>query len=114
MADCLKYLGSLSRSKVISVEGMPQTVDHLVAGITANNMKNVDVYNYAVGGPNDPRHVTMSLNPVNKGGSAVKGNKPFTEMDDDQLQYLFHPKKTTRQDAKKVEVQEFSVELTTG
>jgi len=99
---------------VISVEGMPQTVDHLVAGITANNMKNVDVYNYAVGGPNDPRHVTMSLNPVNKGGSAVKGNKPFTEMDDDQLQDLFHPNKKTRQDAKKVKVQEVSVELTTG
>jgi FkbM family methyltransferase len=92
MADCLKYLARWQgRSKVISVEGMPRTVDHLVAGITANNMTNLDVYNYAVGGPQDPRHVTMSLNPVNKGGSAVKGNKPFTEMDADQLQDLFHP-----------------------
>jgi len=123
MADCLAhvqthtqgdaaYTGG-STGRVIAVEGMPPTADHLVVGILGNQLRNVDVYNYAVGGSSDTRRVTMSLNPVNKGGSSVKGNKPFTEMDDHQLQDLFHPGKNQRF-AKKVEVKEFSVELTSG
>mmetsp|Transcript_28942 Transcript_28942/g.77248 ORF Transcript_28942/g.77248 Transcript_28942/m.77248 type:complete len:219 (-) Transcript_28942:173-829(-) len=61
-----------------------------------------------------PKRVTMSLNPVNKGGSAVKGSKPFTNMTDDQLQDLFHPGKKAQRYAQKVVVKEFSVPLTTG
>ncbi|CAK0863246.1 unnamed protein product [Prorocentrum cordatum] len=119
MADCLAHVQTAaleegSTGRVIAVEGMPPTADHLVVGILANRLHNVDVYTYAVGGPHDPRRVTMSLNPVNKGGSAVKGNKPFTNMSDDELQDLFHPNKKSRQFAKKVEVKDFSVELTTG
>ncbi|CAK0853723.1 unnamed protein product [Prorocentrum cordatum] len=107
LADCLKFSGG----KVVAVEGMPLIADHLAVGILANNLQNVDMYNYAVGAPDDPKMVTMSLNPVNKGGSTVKGNKPFTEMSDDQLQDLFHPGKAY---APKVVVLEFDVPLTTG
>jgi FkbM family methyltransferase len=116
MADCLAHVQTRggSTGRVIAVEGMPPTADHLVVGILANKLRNVDVYTYAVGGPHDTKHVTMSLNPVNKGGSAVKGNKPFTEMDDNQLQDHFHPSKKVQMSAKKVEVKEFNVELTTG
>jgi FkbM family methyltransferase len=115
MADCLAHVQTQggSTGKVIAVEGMPPTADHLVVGVLVNRLRNVDVYTYAVGGPHDPGHVTMSLNPVNKGGSTVKGNKPFTEMEGDQLQDLFQPGKNLRL-ARKVEVKEFSVELTTG
>jgi len=109
LADCLGGGG-----RVLAVEGMPPTADHLVAGILDSRLKNVDVYPYAVGASGDPRTVTMSLNPVNKGGSAVKGNKPFTNMTDDQLQDLFHPGKKAQKYAQKVVVKEFSVPLTTG
>jgi len=115
LADCLAHAGPGRRpSRVVAVEAMPPTADHLLAGIKWNNLTNVDVYNYAVGAPTDGRNVTMSLNPVNKGGSAVKGNKPFTEMDDQQLQDLFHPGKAAKKFAQKVEVKEYSVELTTA
>mmetsp|Transcript_19571 Transcript_19571/g.51931 ORF Transcript_19571/g.51931 Transcript_19571/m.51931 type:complete len:361 (+) Transcript_19571:71-1153(+) len=107
MADCLQSHGG----RVIAVEGMPPTADHLAVGILRNKLENVDMYNYAVGAPGDETKVTMSLNPVNKGGSTVKGNKPFTEMSDDQLQDLFHPGKAY---APKVVVLEFDVPLTTG
>jgi len=110
MADCLH----LSGGRVIAVEGMPPIADHLAVGILANNFENVDMYNYAVGAPDDPKKVTMSLNPVNKGGSTVKGNKPFTEMSDDQLQDLFHPSKKHQQFEERVTVEEYEVPLTTG
>ncbi|CAK0890130.1 unnamed protein product [Prorocentrum cordatum] len=109
LADCLSGSG-----RVLAVEGMPPTADHLVAGILESKLKNVDVYTYAVGAPEDPKRVVMSLNPVNKGGSAVQGTKPFTNMTDDQLQHLFHPGKKEQKYAKKVVVEEFSVQLTTG
>jgi len=110
MADCLRSSGG----RVIAVEGMPPTADHLAVGIRSNNMSNVDMYNYAVGAPGDETKVTMSLNPVNKGGSTVKGNKPFTEMGSDQLQDLFHPGKKEHKYAQKVTVEEYEVPLTTG
>jgi len=112
MADCIQHRGG----RVIAVEGMPPIADHLAVGLLANNLRNVDLYNYAVGAPDDPKKVTMSLNPVNKGGSAVKGNKPFTEMSDDQLQDLFHPgnKQKRRKSAPRVIVKEYEVPLTTG
>mmetsp|Transcript_66900 Transcript_66900/g.189817 ORF Transcript_66900/g.189817 Transcript_66900/m.189817 type:complete len:368 (-) Transcript_66900:303-1406(-) len=110
MADCLQSHGG----RVIAVEGMPPTADHLAVGILRNKLENVDMYNYAVGAPGDETKVTMSLNPVNKGGSTVKGNKPFTEMSDDQLQDLFHPNKKEHKYAKKVSVKEYEVPLTTG
>mmetsp|Transcript_4667 Transcript_4667/g.13237 ORF Transcript_4667/g.13237 Transcript_4667/m.13237 type:complete len:403 (-) Transcript_4667:40-1248(-) len=109
LADCLSGSG-----RVLAVEGMPPTADHLVAGILESKLKNVDVYTYAVGAPEDPKRVVMSLNPVNKGGSAVQGTKPFTNMTDDQLQDLFHPGKKAQKYAQKVVVKEFSVPLTTG
>ncbi|CAK0871927.1 unnamed protein product [Prorocentrum cordatum] len=56
----------------------------------------------------------MSLNPVNKGGSTVKGNKPFTEMGGDELQDHFHPQKRERMYAPKVVVKEYEVQTTTG
>jgi len=110
MADCLH----LSGGRVIAVEGMPPIADHLAVGILANNFENVDMYNYAVGAPDDPKKVTMSLNPVNKGGSTVKGNKPFTEMSDDKLQDLFHPSKKHQKFEERVTVKEYEVPLTTG
>jgi len=110
MADCLRHRGN----RVIAVEGMPPIADHLAVGLLANDLQNVDMYNYAVGAPDDPKKVTMSLNPVNKGGSTVKGNKPFTEMNDDQLQDLFHPNKKIQHFAEKVKVEEYEVPLTTG
>ncbi|CAK0790451.1 unnamed protein product [Prorocentrum cordatum] len=113
MADCLRHRRPFHGSRVIAVEGMPPTADHLAMGILVNNLPNVDMYMYAVGMPGDPKKVTMSLNPVNKGGSSVKGNKPFTEMSDDQLQDLFHPGKKGRF-AQKVVVEEYEVPLTTG
>jgi len=98
MADCLRHRGN----RVIAVEGMPPIADHLAVGLLANDLQNVDMYNYAVGAPDDPKKVTMSLNPVNRGGSTVKGNKPFTEMGSDQLQDLFHPGKKEHKYAQKV------------
>jgi FkbM family methyltransferase len=110
LADCLKFTGG----RVVAVEGMPPIADHLAVGLLANNLQNnVDLYNYAVGAPDDPKKVTMSLNPVNKGGSAIKGNKPFTEMSGEQLQDLFHPGKV-HQGNQVVEVKEYDVPLTTG
>jgi FkbM family methyltransferase len=113
LADCLRGSG-----RVFSVEGMPPTADHLVEGIRENKLDNVDVYTYAVGAPSDPRNVTLCFNPVNKGGTTVKGVKPFTEMNDAQLQDLFHPTKKKKQqnrtDKDKVSVREFRVPLTTG
>jgi FkbM family methyltransferase len=110
MADCLQSNGG----RVIAVEGMPPTADHLAVGILSNNIENVDMYNYAIGAPGDEMKVTMSLNPVNKGGSTVKGNKPFTEMDGQELQDLFHPKTREKLFAKTVDVKEYEVPLTTG
>jgi FkbM family methyltransferase len=110
LADCLRSTGG----RVFAVEGMPPTADHLALGIMINKLKNVDMFTYAVGAPGDPKKVTMSLNPVNKGGSTVKGNKPFTEMSGDQLQDLFHPSKRERMYAPKVAVKEYEVQSTTG
>mmetsp|Transcript_4662 Transcript_4662/g.13223 ORF Transcript_4662/g.13223 Transcript_4662/m.13223 type:complete len:407 (-) Transcript_4662:131-1351(-) len=111
LADCLRGSG-----RVFSVEGMPPTADHLVQGIRDNKLDNVDVYTYAVGAPSDPSNVTLCFNPVNKGGTTVKGVKPFTEMSDAQLQDLFHPNKKKRQQnrTENVSVVEFRVPLTTG
>jgi len=110
MADCLQSHGG----RVIAVEGMPPTADHLAVGILRNKLENVDMYNYAVGAPGDETKVTMSLNPVNKGGSTVKGNKPFTVMGEEELQKLFHPSKKAQTYAEKVAVMEYEVPLTTG
>jgi len=101
LADCLAGKG-----KVLAVEGMPPTVDHLVMGILGNGMKNVDVYNLAVGASDDPGTVTLSLNPVDKGGSAVKGNKPFTQLIGFQAMHDFFKAN--------VVVKDFDVLLTTG
>ncbi|CAK0841018.1 unnamed protein product [Prorocentrum cordatum] len=101
LADCLTGKG-----KVLAVEGMPPTVDHLVMGILGNKMKNVEVYNFAVGASDDPGSVTMSLNPVDKGGSAVKGDKPFTELIGFQAMHDFFKAN--------VAVKDFEVMLTTG
>jgi len=84
MADCLTVGGRGGR--VIAVEGMPPIADHLAVGILANNLQNVDMYMYAVGAPDDPKEVTMTLNPVNKASSAVKGNKPLAKMSTGQLE----------------------------
>jgi len=111
LADCLRGSG-----RVFSVEGMPPTADRLVKGIKENKLDNVDVYTYAVGAPSDPSNVTLCFNPVNKGGTTVKGIKPFTEMNDAQLQDLFHPTKNKKHQNRtdKVSVREFQVPLTTG
>jgi len=82
MADCLRFRGG----RVIAVEGSPRVADHLAVGILANNLQNVDMYMYAVGAPDDPKEVTMTLNPVNKASSAVKGNKPLAKMSTGQLE----------------------------
>merc|ERR1719361_24881 len=54
---------------------MPTIADHLRAGIVENAAKNLALYNYAVGGTDGPDFVTMTLDPENKGGSSVLGNK---------------------------------------
>jgi len=82
LADCLRSAGG----RVFAVEGMPPTIDHLALGILTNKLENVDVYGYAVGAPDDPKEVTMTLNPVNKASSAVKGNKPLAKMSTGQLE----------------------------
>jgi FkbM family methyltransferase len=110
LADCLRSTGG----RVIAIEGMPPTADHLALGVIVNKLENVDMFNYAMVAPGDPKRVTMSLNPVNKGGSTVKGNKPFTEMSDDQLQDLFHPSKKEHMYAPKVMVKEYEVQSTTS
>lgn len=72
MADCIRPGGN---GTVLSIEGMPQIADHYRAGILANEAKNVALYEYAVGGTSGPDYVTMTLDPQNKGGSSVTGNK---------------------------------------
>lgn len=66
------------KGEVISVEGMPDIAEHLKAGIVGNKLSNVDLFQYCVGAPDASDYVTMNLNPVNKGGSGVNGNKDAT------------------------------------
>lgn len=74
MAKCAEA----SKGVVVAVEGMPTIANHLKAGVKANNMDNVLVYPYAVGGPAGQDSLKMAMNPTNKGGSAVAGNKAWT------------------------------------
>jgi len=73
IASCVRGKG-----EVVSVEGLPSIANHLKAGVKANALDNVLVYNYAVSGPDKADSLTMALNPTNKGGSAVVGNKAWT------------------------------------
>jgi len=64
--------------KVISIEATPPIADHFRAGVVANQLDNVIFFGYAVGPPlaaNDSRTVQMALDPSNKGGTAVVGQK---------------------------------------
>jgi len=65
-------------SQVVSVEAMPPIADHFRAGIVANKADNIVLFPYAVGQPDALDSVQMALNPTNKGGSAVVGNKGWT------------------------------------
>jgi len=64
--------------KVIAIEAMPPIADHFRAGVVANHADNIIFFGYAVGGPVPDDNVEMALNPTNKGGSAVVGNKGWT------------------------------------
>jgi len=66
------------KHKVIAVEAMPQIADHLRAGIVANHAENIILFPYAIGQPISVNDVQMALNPTNKGGSTVVGNKDWT------------------------------------
>lgn len=67
------------KGEVISVEGMPDIAEHLKAGIVANHLSNVNLFQYCVGAPEAADYLKMKLNPVNKGGSSVDGNKKADE-----------------------------------
>merc|ERR1719421_991824 len=69
MATCLQ-----GRGRVIAVEGMPTTALHLKAGIVANSLSNVVLYNYAVGNEVPQNEIKMELNIANPGGSSVINN----------------------------------------
>lgn len=71
VAACTRQFGAT----VIAVEGMPTIADHLRAGIVENQAENLALYAYAVGAQTRKMAVTMMLDPVNKGGSSVAGNK---------------------------------------
>jgi len=73
VAACIRGHG-----RVFAVEGMPSIADHLKAGIVANSFDNVVLYDYAVSDPSAGDSLEMALNPTNKGGSTVKGNKPWS------------------------------------
>jgi FkbM family methyltransferase len=73
VAACIRHHG-----KVFAVEGMPSIADHLKAGILANSLENVVLYDYAVSDPSAGDSLKMALNPTNKGGSTVKGNKAWS------------------------------------
>merc|ERR1719214_478151 len=66
------------RGDVISVEGMPDIAEHLKAGIVANKLSNVNLFEYCVGAPDAADYLSMNRNPVNKGGSTIDGNKNTT------------------------------------
>jgi FkbM family methyltransferase len=66
------------KGEVISVEGMPDIADHLKAGIVANSLSNVNLFEYCVGAPDATDYLTMNRNPFNKGGSTIDGNKNST------------------------------------
>lgn len=76
MARCIAGKGD-----VISVEGMPDTGKHLLAGVRANRAKNIAIYQYALsnayGAPS--ASLVMHLDPTNKGGSSIVGNKHSRE-----------------------------------
>lgn len=63
------------RGEVISVEAMPVIAEHLKAGIVTNGLSNVNLFQYAVGAPDAQDFITMNLDPINKGGSQINGNK---------------------------------------
>jgi FkbM family methyltransferase len=68
-----------TNSKVISVEATPPILEHLRAGIVANEADNLILFPYAVGEPaKEHDSVQMALNPTNKGGSTVVGNKEWS------------------------------------
>jgi len=73
IAACIRHHGT-----VFAVEGMPSIADHLKAGIVANSLDNVVLYDYAVSDPSAGDSLEMALNPSNKGGSTVKGNKAWS------------------------------------
>jgi FkbM family methyltransferase len=63
------------KGEVISVEGMPDIAEHLQAGIVANKLSNVNLFQYCLGAPDAADYLKMNLNPFNKGGSHLDGNK---------------------------------------
>mmetsp|Transcript_50325 Transcript_50325/g.145966 ORF Transcript_50325/g.145966 Transcript_50325/m.145966 type:complete len:336 (-) Transcript_50325:59-1066(-) len=73
VAACLE-----GRGEVFAVEGMPSIAEHLKAGVLANSMAHVAIYPYAVSSPSAGDTLRMALNPTNKGGSTVQGNKPWS------------------------------------
>jgi len=77
------------RSKVFTVEGLPSIASHLKKGVLENKLDNVFLYEYALSGPVSDDSLNMSLNPTNKGGSAVTGNKEWTS--DDHIQKFSVP-----------------------
>lgn len=62
------------KGEVISVEAMPDIAEHLKAGIVANSLSNVNLFQYAVGEADAENHLVMNFDPKNKGASSVAGN----------------------------------------
>lgn len=71
LAACLKENGK-GTNRVISIEGAPWNAKHLRAGIKYNHLDNIDLYEYAVGSPNEPRVVKMRPHGGNQGMSHVQ------------------------------------------
>ena len=63
---------------------MPSIASHLTKGVLENKLDNVLLYEYALTGPVSDDSLSMSLDPTNKGGSAVTGNK---ESNDDMQKF---------------------------
>lgn len=75
LASAIKETGR----RVIAIEAMPPILKHLQAGVVANKAENVVLFPYAIGEPVQVDEVEMALNPTNKGGSTVVGNKPWSQ-----------------------------------
>lgn len=71
MAACLRNKGG---GEVIAIEANPMIAEHLKAGIVANQMSNIVLYQYAVGDPDPKNSMPMNVPPRNKGGSSVVWN----------------------------------------
>lgn len=61
--------------QVVAIEGMPSIAAHFKAGVVANKLDNIALYQYAVSGPDEGNSIEMILQPSNKGSSSVVGNK---------------------------------------